>query len=125
MFTTYKKHNNELYNNINWTNDLETDELKIFSPRERGVEYSVEDGGDRFFIHTNLKNKNFSLMETPYQETNKDSWQDHITPGDKIFLDDVAIFDKFIALRESHEGLLKIKIIDRKTDESFFLKTKL
>ena len=84
----------------------------------------MEDGGDRFFIHTNLKNKNFSLMETPYQETNKDSWQDHITPGDKIFLDDVAIFDKFIALRESHEGLLKIKIIDRKTDESFFLKTK-
>ena len=103
--------------------EFEENELKVFSERQRGLEYSVEDGGSGFFIHTNFKNKNFSLMETSYSETDQEFWKESFPTEKNIFLEDFEVFEKFIALRESHEGLLKIKIIDRATGKSFFLKT--
>ena len=105
--------------------DLESDSntLKVFSPRKQGVEYTVEDGEDSFYILTNLKNKNFSLMKTSKEKTNLEEWENVSTPDNKVLLTDLLVAKNFIALRESHEGLLKIRLIDRKTNKSHFLKT--
>jgi oligopeptidase B len=98
--------------------------LKVFSPRKRGVEYEIEDGGDRFYILTNLKNKNFSLMETTLEKTSLENWKEVLSVEPEVFLKDIEVFESFVALRESHEGLLKIKLLDRKTNKTRYLPTK-
>lgn len=98
--------------------------LKVFSQKKRGVEYEIEDGGDRFYILTNLNSKNFSLMETALEKTSLENWKETLPPEPQVFLKDLEVFESFIALRESHEGLLKIKLIDRKTSTTSYLPTK-
>ncbi len=98
--------------------------LKVFSQRKRGVEYEIEDGGDRFYILTNLNNKNFSFMETTLEKTNLENWKEVLSVEPEVFLKDIEVFESFVALRESHEGLLKIKLLDRKTNKTSYLPTK-
>ncbi len=45
--------------------DDPTGEFRVFQPRQRDLEYSVEHQGDRFLIRTNLFARNFRLMECP------------------------------------------------------------
>ena len=98
--------------------------LQIFSQRKRGVEYEIEDGGDRFYILTNLRSKNFSLMETTLEKTSLENWKETLPVESEVFLKDLEVFESFVALRESHEGLLKIKLLDRKTNTISYLPTK-
>lgn len=106
--------------------DLNTKDasLQVFSKREKGVEYEVADGGDRFYVRTNKSRKNFSLMESPLEKTDSKNWKDSFQVESNVFFKDLEVFDSFLALRESHEGLLKIRLIDRKTKKESFLPTK-
>lgn len=104
--------------------DKKEPKLMVFSKREKGLEYSIEDGGDRFFVLSNLKNKNFSLMETSHKKTEHSNWKNFVEPQEKVLLDDLSVFKDFIVTRESHEGLLKLKVIERDTKNSFYLETK-
>lgn len=97
--------------------------LSIFSTRKRGVEYTIEDGGSKFFVLTNSKVKNFSLMVTSPINTDLSSWEDFIKPDKKVLTDDFLVFEKFIVVRESHEGLLKFKVIERDHKNHFYIET--
>src|SRR5690606_29090322 len=49
--------------------------FREFSPRERGLEYSIDHYGDRFYIITNHEAQNFRLMETPESKTARANWK--------------------------------------------------
>lgn len=99
-------------------------QLKVFSKRKKGLEYSVDDGGDRFYILSNRDEKNFSLMETSSDKTDSENWKTSFDQDPKVFLDSFHVSGTYLALRESHEGLLKIKIVHRETGQSHYLETK-
>jgi oligopeptidase B len=84
---------------------------RVFLPRERDHEYSVEDGGDRFIIRTNWQAKNFRLMEAPVDDTSKDAWRDVVPHRPDVFLDEFEVFRDFLVLAEREDGLIRFRVI--------------
>jgi oligopeptidase B len=51
--------------------------LRLVAARETGVEYSLEEGGDVFFILTNADGaKDFKIMQTPVGAPEKANWEE-------------------------------------------------
>ncbi len=92
--------------------------FKMFSKRQRGIEYSIEHFNDKFYIITNKdKAINFKLMCTPETHTDNINWQDVIPHRKDVLLEDFSIFKDFYVLEERQEGLLKIRL--KSWDNSF------
>jgi oligopeptidase B len=82
----------------------------IFQPRQKGIEYSIEHHKNRFYIRTNENAKNFKLMETPVAGWGKEHWKEVIAHNPDIKLEDVDVYDQFLAVYERSNGLIKIRI---------------
>ncbi len=93
--------------------------FRVFLPREKDHEYSVVDGGDRFFIKTNWKAKNYKLVESPLNKTDKKYWKDIIPHRKDVYFESVDVFDKFLVAEEKKAGLVQIRVLSRDTLKSF------
>nr|WP_255462700.1 S9 family peptidase [Galbibacter sp. BG1] len=91
--------------------DRPDDDIKVFQPRERGLEYSIAHYGDSFYIITNAdKATNFKLMKTSVGKTTKDHWVEVIPHREEVLLEDIDIFKDYLVISERSNGLNKIKI---------------
>lgn len=112
-------------------NDHETSEYRIVpaanprsepilvAPREVGVQYSLTEGGDVFYILTNSDGaKDFKIMETPCNTPQKDNWRDVVAhkPGRLIL--SVGAFRDHLVWLEREDGLPRIVIRDRHSGEA-------
>ena len=96
--------------------------FRMFSPRERGLEYEIRHFGEHFYILTNKDGaKNFKLMKAPISETSAENWQEFIPHQAGILLEDVEIFKNFYVLTERDKGLNKMKIVRWADGESYYL----
>lgn len=86
-------------------------ELKVIQPRERGLEYSVEDYGTDFYVVTNLDAKNFRLMKTPIANCGKKNWTEVIPHRDDVLLEGIEIFQDFLVVSERKNGLTQMRLI--------------
>ncbi|WP_435314019.1 S9 family peptidase [Cellulophaga fucicola] len=105
---------------------IETDkpdsEFKIFSPRERGLEYSIAHYGNQFFILTNKdKAFNFKLMKCSDTATASNLWEEFIPHRADVLLEDLDIFKDYYILSERENGLNNIKIVRWDTNEAYYL----
>jgi len=93
--------------------DEPEDEPKIIAPRERGVEYSVDEAADRFIIRTNLGAENFRLMIAPVAHPGRDNWREmEIAPArDDVLLEAVDVFSDFMVLTERRNGLRHLRVV--------------
>ena len=101
--------------------DKPKDVFTMFAPRERDLEYTVEHKDDTFVIETNYKAKNFRLMECGLTQTNKEAWKELIAHREDVLLEGFELFNDFLVLEEKKNGLTEIRIINSKTDESYYL----
>ena len=96
--------------------------FRMFSPRERGLEYEIRHFGEHFYILTNKDGaKNFKLMKAPISETSAENWQEFIPHQAGILLEDVEIFKNFYVLTERDKGLNKMKIVRWADGECYYL----
>lgn len=86
--------------------------FKIVHPRERGLEYSVEDYGNDFYVVTNLNAQNFQLMKVPIAKSGKANWQTVIEHRADTRLEDVVFFKNFMVLDERKNGLGHLRVRD-------------
>lgn len=97
-------------------------EFKIFQPRVRGLEYSISDYANHWYILTNKDDaKNFKLMKTELDKTTKDHWQEMIEHRENVLLEDVDIFKDYLVLSERDNGLTKIRIRRWDGEEDYYL----
>lgn len=96
-------------------------DFKIFNPREKEHEYSIEHLGDKFYIVTNYQAKNFRLMETPLEKTSKENWKEVIPHRDDVLLEGIEVFKNFLAVEERKDGLTNLRIISWKTGAEHYL----
>lgn len=97
-------------------------DFKIFSPRERGVEYSLAHYGDDFYVLTNKDGAtNFKLMKVGEDATSSENWVDFIPHRKDVLLEDIDIFKEYYVLSERENGLNKIKIVRWDGSESYYL----
>ena len=97
-------------------------EFSLIQERERGLEYSVAHFEDYFYVHTNKDGaKNFKLMKTRVDKTQKENWEEVIPHRKDTLLEDISIFKEFIVLEERNNGLNKIRIRKWDDSEDFYL----
>jgi oligopeptidase B len=87
---------------------------KIVSPRERGLEYDIEEGGDIFFILTNADGaKDFKIVTVPVSDPSRANWKELVPhePGRLIL--SILSFRDFLVRLERKDGLPRIVIRER------------
>jgi oligopeptidase B len=85
--------------------------FKVFLPRERDHEYSLDHFQNDFYIRTNLKAKNFRLMKTPVDRTAVRNWQEVIPHRDDVLLEGTEIFREHLVVVERKDGLLRLRVM--------------
>jgi oligopeptidase B len=92
-------------------------EFKVFQPRTRDLEYSVDHYRDKFYVRTNLDAKNFRLMTAPLDKTGKESWVELVPHRPDVLLEGFELFKGALVLEERKNGLIQVRIMpwDKKT----------
>jgi oligopeptidase B len=89
-------------------------EPKIVAPRETGLQYDLEEGGDIFFILTNADDaKDFKIMTAPAADPVKANWTELVPhePGRLIL--SILGFSRYLARLERKDGLPRIVVRER------------
>ena len=91
--------------------DNPTGKFRMFQPRERKLEYSIDHYGDSWYIHTNKDDaQNFKIMVTPETATTKENWKD-LMPYDKnIFIEGIDLFKDHMVISERKGGITQLRI---------------
>jgi len=98
-------------------------EFKLIQKREKGLEYSVEDYEDKFYIVTNHNGAtNFKLVSTPIAKPSKENWKDEIAHRIETRLEGIDIFKDFLVVEERTNGLNHLRIINKKENNEHYLK---
>ena len=95
-----------------------TAEPRLVRAREAGVQYDLEEGGDVFFILTNLDGaKDFKIMTAPASDPRPENWSDLVPhePG-RLILGTLAFRD-FLVRLERRDGLPRIVVRERASGE--------
>ncbi|MGE6782239.1 S9 family peptidase [Ensifer adhaerens] len=93
-------------------------EPKLVAERITGLEYSMTEGGDVFYILTNADGaKDFKIVEAPVDAPAKENWREVVPhkPG-TLILSHMA-YARHLVWLQRREGLPEIVIRDRKTGE--------
>ncbi|MDE3743365.1 S9 family peptidase [Maribacter polysaccharolyticus] len=102
--------------------DTPYEDFKIFSPRERGLEYSIAHYQDSFYILTNKDEaRNFKLMVVGEKDTSSKNWKEFIPHRDDVLLEDIDIFKDYYVLSERENGLTNLKICRWDKTGSYYL----
>lgn len=85
--------------------------FRVFLPRQRDHEYSLDHFQDHFYIRTNLKARNFRLMKTPVTRTALENWQEVLPHRDDVLLQDFEIFRDHLVAVERKDGLTRLRVM--------------
>ncbi len=97
-------------------------EFRIFTPRRRGVEYSIYHYSDRFFILTNRDGAtNFKVMQTAEDQTGSEHWKPFIPHRESVLVEDLDIFREYYVVTERDNGLSKMRIARWDGGEDYYL----
>jgi len=99
------------------TKDL-TAEPMLVAERVEGIEYSLTEGGDVFYILTNDGDaKDFKIVEAPVTAPGKENWKEVVAhvPG-RLILNHMA-FARYLIWLQRRNGLPEIMIRDRLSGE--------
>ena len=92
-----------------------------FSDRVKGHEYSISHFGNKFYVMSNLNAPNNRLLEVNDDETKYDNWKEIIKHREKVHLLDMEVFSNHLVISEREEGLIGLRIINQKTNDSHFI----
>ncbi len=86
-------------------------EFKIFQPRVRKLEYSINHYGDKWYVTTNKDGaENFKLMVCDEGRTGIENWSEFIEHRNDALLQGVDIFKDYLVLSERVDGISKIRV---------------
>ncbi len=96
-------------------------EWKVVLPRERNHEYSVDHFEDHFYITTNDNAKNFKLVKTPVNATDRKNWKEVIAHRSDVLLEDIEIFKNFLVVNERKNGLMNIRVMEWNSNKEHYI----
>jgi len=95
--------------------------FRSFQPRMKDVLYSITPLEDRFLIVTNDGAKNFKVMETPLDRTEKDNWTEFIPHREDVLVSDIEEFRDFLVISERKNGLTQMAVRSLKDGTQHYL----
>lgn len=88
------------------------DEFKIFQKRQQDLLYGIGHYANDFYILTNADGaRNFKIMKTPVDKTEKENWTEIMSHRDDVLIEDFDLFADYLVVEERKEGLIKIRVM--------------
>jgi oligopeptidase B len=98
--------------------------FRVFLPRERGHEYSVEHLDGRWIIRSNWQAPNFRLLEVKVgQEGDRTHWRELVAHREDAFIHGFDVFRDFLAIAERSGALRKIRIRPWDGKKDFYIES--
>ena len=95
------------------------EDFKIFHPRDKGIDYSIQHAGKHFYIITNWNAVNFKVMIADENATDKSEWRDFVSHRDDVLVHHVEVFKNYLVIDERVNGLTQFRAINLSTNESY------
>jgi oligopeptidase B len=87
--------------------------LKVIAPRQKDLQYNVEDDGENlFYIRTNDKGRNFRIVTAPISNPRRENWKEIVPQREDVSIDDLGVFTNRFVLAEREHGLPQISVHD-------------
>ena len=110
-------------NEIHFMNLKEVEKgFNLITPREGKHEYSVTDYKNDFYIFSNKDNIDFEVFKASDTAYAKEDWKSFMEPKKGNQLTDFAMFDDFIVVGESEDMENRLKIIEKESGKSHYIK---
>lgn len=98
------------------------DNFRIIIPRSENHEYHIEPHGNDLFISTNYgESKNFKIVKTSLINPNIETAREIIPYDKNIFIEDFDVFKDYLVVNERKDGLMYLKVINLKNNESKYI----
>ncbi len=95
-----------------------TADPRLVAERVTGLEYSMTEGGDVFYILTNADGaKDFKIMEAPVEAPQKENWREVVPHRPGILILSHTAYARHLVWLQRREGLPEIVVRDRQTGE--------
>ena len=91
---------------------------RVIAPRRSNVEYSVEHGGEFFYIYTNDAARNFRIVRAPEHDPSPGNWKDWLAHRDTAFVEGIDVFERHAVVRERTDGLRRLRVTELATNHS-------
>jgi oligopeptidase B len=93
-------------------------EWRVVAPRRHEHEYEVDHHGDRFYIRTNDKGRNFRLVTAPVSDPRPENWTEVVPHRQDVMLEGIELFKNHYVLLERERGLPEFRVTDLRTGAS-------
>jgi oligopeptidase B len=89
-------------------------EFKVFSPRQKDTEYSIDHHPTKFFVrYKDRQNLNYKVMEAPLQgHEDRSKWKDVLPYDPKVRIEGIDVYDKHLVISARTAGLLELRIME-------------
>ena len=90
-------------------------EWSLVEPRSHEHEYYLDHRGDRFYIRTNDKGRNFRLVTAPVRTPGVAHWKETVKHRDDVMLEGHELFAGHLVLVERAKGLPRFRVVNLRT----------
>ena len=98
------------------------EDFQLIQERIPELEYSISHYKDHFYIFTNADGaKNYKVMKTPVDQTDKPFWKEVLPHRDHVLLEDLELFNDYWVVVEREQGLSKIHVHTWDESEDYYL----
>ncbi|MCX5790980.1 MAG: S9 family peptidase [Elusimicrobia bacterium] len=95
--------------------------VKVFQPRQKGLEYDIADGGDKFYVLNNEGARNFKVSTCSAVNTGKDAWTEVVAHREDTLLESLEVFEGWLVLKERSKALGRLRVFNRATGADSYL----
>jgi oligopeptidase B len=92
--------------------------LSLAVPRRQDHEYYLDHRGDRFYILTNDRGRNFRLVTAPVSDPAEASWSELIGHREDVMLEGIDLFSRHYVLHERRGGFPRLRVAAFATGEA-------
>jgi oligopeptidase B len=98
--------------------DRPDEPLRPIAPRAHGHEYDVDHAGDRFYIRTNDRGRNFRIVTAPVAAPGPEQWTELVPHRADVMIEQQTLFAGHCVLNEIEGALPQLRVIDLVTAQS-------
>lgn len=92
--------------------DTPDEAFQVFAPRQRHFSYTADHIDGRWIIRTDWNAPNYQIMEVAHAEIgSRDAWKVLVAHDAQVFIQDMVVFENYLALNERRDGLRLIRIL--------------